>query len=441
MGLALNGGMPALWRLRASWPEHSSPGAVASGCSQQSPVSGAVRRVALLFNAQQIYDREIIAGIGDYFRSTRVEWDVFIEEEVRHRPDALAGWNVDGIIANFDDPSICAALRGSRVPVVAVGGSYEDPQMYPANVPYVATDNFRLVKLAQEHLIEVGLPQLALYSLPESPVNLWAQERERAFQKLEPSGLIYRGLPASNREWGKALEQLMDWIASLPKPVGIIATNDHRARHLLQVCSMAGISVPEEVAVVGIDNDPVTHSLLRIGLSSVRQGTQEMGYTAARFLHELLQGARLQGQRVLVPPVSLNVLASSMHTRAYSPLVMRALHYIRQHGCHGIRTEQVASYVGVSRSTLENAFKAGMGTTIHSVLLQHRLDVARDLLRNSDLSAVEIARRAGFKTPQYMHFAFKRELATTPAAWRTQAAQYRQEAEQSERMGHMQAVA
>ena len=92
MGLALNGGMPPSWRLRASWPEQSSPGAVASGCSRLTPVSGAVRRVALLFNAQQIYDREIIAGIGDYFRSTRVEWDVFVEEEVRHRPDALAGW-------------------------------------------------------------------------------------------------------------------------------------------------------------------------------------------------------------------------------------------------------------------------------------------------------------------------------------------------------------
>lgn len=415
MGSALKGGMPASWRLH---PSRSDTGGAAS-CNRATPVSGAVRRVALLFNAQQIYDREIIAGIGDYFRSTRVEWDVFVEEEVRHRPDALSGWKVDGIIANFDDPSICAALRGARVPVVAVGGSYEDPQMYPANVPYVATDNFKLVKLAQEHLIEVGLPQLALYSLPESSMNRWAQERERAFQKLEPRGRIYRGLQASNREWGEALEQLMDWIASLPKPVGIIATNDHRARQLMQACSMAGFSVPEEVAIVGIDNDPVTHSLLRIGLSSVRQGTQEMGHTAARFLHEMLQGARLQGQRVLVPPLNLNVLASSLHTRAYSPLVMRALHYIRQHGCHGIRTEQVASHVGVSRSTLENAFKTDMGTTIHSVLLQHRLDVARDLLRNSDLPAVEIARRSGFKTPQYMHVAFKRELATTPAAWRT----------------------
>ena len=90
-----------------------------------------------------------------------------------------------------------------------------------------------------------------------------------------------------------------------------------------------------------------------------------------------------------------------------------------------------------------------MGTTIYSVLLQHRLDVARDLLRNSDLPAVEIARRAGFKTPQYMHVAFKRELATTPAAWRTQEAQDVQEAQETEqtpmgrigRMGRMQAVA
>jgi LacI family transcriptional regulator len=377
--------------------------------------------VALVFNAQKIYDREIIAGIGEYFRSTRVEWDVLIEEDVRQHGSELGGWGVDAIIANFDDPTICAALRGAQVPIVAVGGSYEDPQMYPANVPYVATDNFRLVKMALEHLVEAGLPHLALYSLPESPLNRWAQERERAFQRLEPQGRIYRGSQSSVQAWGSSLAQLVDWIDALPKPVGIIATNDSRARQLLQACSAAGISVPEEVAIVGIDNDPLTHCLSRIGLSSVRQGTHEMGRTAARCLHELLQGARLQGQRVVVPPAGLNVLESSLHTRTYSPMVMRALHYIRKHACDGIRTEQVASYAGVSRSTLENAFRADLSTTIHAVMLRHRLDVARELLRNSDLPSGEIARRAGFKTPQYMHVAFKRELDTTPAAWRTQA--------------------
>jgi len=127
----------------------------------------------------------------------------------------------------------------------------------------------------------------------------------------------------------------------------------------------------------------------------------------------------LDGCKVVVPPAGLNALASTLHTHTYSPMVMRALHYIRQHACHGIRTEQVASYAGVSRSTLENAFRTDLGTTIHSILLKHRLDVARDLLCNSDLPSGEIAKRSGFKTPQYMHVAFKRELATTPAAWRT----------------------
>jgi LacI family transcriptional regulator len=398
-----------------TWATRKSKG------SQASPSPRKVHRVALLFNANQIYDREIIGGIGDYFRSTRVEWDIFVEDDVNARLNGLSKWEGDGIIANFDDPTICNALRGSKVPVVAVGGSYEDPQMYPATLPYVATDNFKLIKMAQEHLIEASLPHLALYSLPESPMNRWAQEREKAFQKLEPKGRIYRGATSSSQDWGSALAQLIDWIASLPKPVGIIATNDNRARHLMQACSTAGISVPEEVAIVGIDNDPLTHSLLRIGLSSVRQGTTEMGRTAARFLHELLQGARLQGTQVIVPPVGLNALASTLHTQAYSPMVMRATHFIRQQACHGVRAEQVASYAGVSRSTMESGFRKYLGTTVHSVLLKHRLEVACDLLRNSDFSLVEIAKRSGFKTTQYMHVAFKRELATTPSEWRNRA--------------------
>ena len=420
MGFALESTVSRTWMLKSAWPAQQTSTTNASINHPPCPSPRKAHRVALLFNAQRIYDREIISGIGDYFRSTRVEWDVFVEDDVNFRLNGLSNWKGDGIIANFDDPSICTALRGAAVPVVAVGGSYEDPQMYPATVPYVATDNFKLIKMAQEHLIEASLPNLALYSLPESSMNRWAQEREKAFQKLEPKGRIYRGTQVCGQDWSTALDPLIDWIASLPKPVGIIATNDNRARHLMQACATAGISVPEEVAIVGIDNDPLTHSLLRIGLSSVQQGTLEMGHTAARFLHQLLQGARLEGHRVMVPPAGLNALASTLHTQAYSPMVMRALHYIRQHACNGIRAEQVASYAGVSRSTLENGFRTDLGTTVHAVLLKHRLEVASDLLRNSDLPSVEIAKRSGFKTPQYMHVAFKRELATTPAAWRTQ---------------------
>jgi len=212
--------------------------------------------VALLFNANKFYDREIIAGIGAYVRSTREEWDLVVEEDFRARLTDIAQWQGDGFIADYDDPEISKALAGTKLPVVAVGGSYADASNYPKGMPYVATDNFLMVKLAHDHLVEAGLPRLAMYSVPEAAGNRWAQERETAFARLAPQGRIYCGIQTSAVQWNSAIENLVDWISSLPKPVGIIAITDARARHLMHACMVAGLAVPEQVAIIGIDNDP-----------------------------------------------------------------------------------------------------------------------------------------------------------------------------------------
>jgi LacI family transcriptional regulator len=388
----------------------------------------APHRIALLFNANKVYDREIISGIGGYLQSTRVAWDLFLEEDFRCRLDGIEHFEGDGIIADFDDPTVCDALRNFRLPVVAVGSSYEDEAGYPAGIPYIATDNAKLVSLAYTHLLGAGLPNVALYSLPEAAENRWAQERERAFAALcraEHDGRaaeIYRGLPTSAPVWNRALEALTAWLVALPKPVGIIAVTDARARHLLQACVLAGIPVPEQVAIIGIDNDPLTRTLARIPLSSVIQGTQEMGRTAAHLLHRMLLGARFPGRRILVPPVGINVLESTRHEPLSSPYVMRARHFIRQYACQGIRTEQVADYVGVSRSSLEDYFRRELHCTVHQEILRHKLDAAKTLLAQRDVSSAEVAIRCGFTSLQYMYAVFRRELNCTPREYQAQAA-------------------
>ncbi|EPN63991.1 xylose operon regluatory protein, partial [Pseudomonas syringae pv. actinidiae ICMP 19079] len=132
-----------------------------------------VHRIALLFNGSKIYDRGIISGIGNYLSSTRVSWDLFLEEDFLCRLKGIERWQGDGIIADFDDPLIGEALAGIRLPVVAVGGSYQDERAYPKGIPYVATDNHALIKAAYEHLIEAGLTRFACFSLPEAQANRW----------------------------------------------------------------------------------------------------------------------------------------------------------------------------------------------------------------------------------------------------------------------------
>ncbi|MFJ2990085.1 XylR family transcriptional regulator [Collimonas sp. NPDC087041] len=384
-------------------------------------------RIALLFNANKIYDRGIITGIGNYLSSTRASWDLFLEEDFRCRLPGIERWHGDGIIADFDDPAVCEALSDTRLPVVAVGGSYQDEADYPQNIPYVATDNFKLIKLAYDHLIEAGLTRFACFSLPEASVNRWAQEREKAFQRLmQRDGMdaeIYRGVSTSAPAWDTAVEQQIAWLHSLPKPIGIIAVSDARARQLLQACLSAGIAVPEQVALIGIDNDPLARTLTRVPLSSVIQGTEEMGRTAAHLLHQMLHGVQLGGSCILVPPIGINVLASSQHEPLSHPHVMQALHFIRQYACQGIKTEQVADYVGVSRSSLESYFRRELGRSVHDEILRFKLDAAKTILEHETRSIADIAVSCGFTSVQYMHAVFKRELGCTPREYQERTAQ------------------
>lgn len=381
-----------------------------------------VHRIALLFNANKMFDHEVTAGIAAYFGSTRAAWDLFLEEDFRLRLSGIEHWQGDGIIANFDDPAVAAALSRTSVPVVAVGGSYADPAKYPAGVPYVATDNFKLVELARQHLIDVGLQRFAMFSVPATGENRWAQERENAFRSLmrgdQLDAGIFRGCGTSVRSWDEAVQGQIEWLRGLPKPVGIIAVSDARARQLLQACIIAGIEVPEQVAIIGIDNDPLVRRLTRIPLSSVIHGAQEVGRAAAHLMEQMLHGVRPPNTPIVVPPAGVDVHASSLYQLIKHPNVMRARHFIRQYACQGIKTEQVAEHVGVSRSTLDADFRHELGCSVHDVILSFKLNAAKAGLESGDCSIADVALGSGLTSIHNMHRVFKRELGCTPRAYR-----------------------
>ena len=378
-------------------------------------------RITLLFNANKVYDRQVVEGVGEYLQASQTDWDIFIEEDFRCRIDNIREWLGDGVIADYDDLAIEDLLNKVNVPIVGVGGSYHHDTDYP-RVHYIATDNFALVESAFLHLKEKGLQRFAFYGLPLSSGKRWAQEREHAFRQLVAQeryqGVVYQGLETAPENWQHAQNRLADWLQTLPQNTGIIAVTDARARHLLQVCEHLKIPVPEKLCVIGIDNEELTRYLSRTALSSVAQGTRQMGYQAAKLLHRLLGNEPMALQRILVPPVKVIARRSTDYRSLRDPAVIQAMHFIRFHACKGIKVEQVLDAVGMSRSNLEKRFKDETGETIHAMIHSEKLERARGLLVSTSLAINEISQMCGYPSLQYFYSVFRRSYGSTPKSYR-----------------------
>lgn len=383
-------------------------------------------RIALLFNVNNGYGRDMIAGLAHYKETHQLNWDLFVPDDFRHRLDDIGQWQGDGIIADFDDPAVVRAVRDCSAPVIGVGGSYADAADYGTSVPYVASDNGRIVALAHEHLIEAGLGAFALYSVPPGPDRRWALERERAFERRmrrdHGDANIYRGCDNGLGDAQRGMDELVQWLLSLPRPVGILAVTDDRARQLMQACAQAGLVVARDVAIIGIDNDPLARALAAVPLSSVIQGTEEMGRAAAGLLHRALRGEALAGKRVLVAPAGVNAAASTQRGALHHPHVTRALHFIRHQARRGIKSEQVADFVGICRSGLDAQFRRELGKSVHEEILHFKLEQAKQYLASGELKIADVALQCGFTSVQYLYTVFAREIGCTPRAWQEQAA-------------------
>lgn len=381
-------------------------------------------QIALLFNANKVYDREVMAGIGEYIQTSKTAWNVFLEDDFVHRELSLDQHHLDGIIADFDNPDLAQKLQHCPVPVVAVGSSYQNPQHYPPNIPYIATDNDAILQVAFEHLQRKGINHFAFYGLPDPGFQHWSNERRMAFERImqhnnyQPE--IYLGQETHSANWQQAQQQLSEWITALPKHTGIIAVTDARARHLLQTCDLLDIPVPDQLCIIGIDNEELIQAFSRVSLSSVVQGTKNMGYQAAKLLHAQLENRPIKQYQYLIPPLRIEARTSTDYRSIQDPLVIQALHYIRVNACSGIKVEQVLDYVKASRSNLENRFRTETGKTIHQVLHDEKMNKAKQLLTDTDIAIQEIAEVCGYPSVQYFYFVFKKEFNQTPNEYRLQ---------------------
>jgi LacI family transcriptional regulator len=218
--------------------------------------------------------------------------------------------------------------------------------------------------------------------------------------------------------WEEELDRLSQWLATLPRPVGIMACNDVRGKEVLDGCSHCGLAVPEEVAIVGVDNDELLCELCDPPLTSVVPAPDTIGYEAAQWLDQWMAGQQPLPSPRLVAPRGIATRQSTDILAVADPEVAAALRRIRQAACDGLTVDGILRDVPVSRSILERRFRKFLGRSPQAVIRQTQLKRVQQLLGETDLPLAQIADLAGYKHVEHMCVVFKRELHETPGQYR-----------------------
>ncbi len=364
--------------------------------------------------------RDILRGIGQYVRERRA-WALFHEPRSLEEsgPRWLATWRGDGIIARVQNHQIANLVKQTGLPVVDVLGLVPE-----AGIPLVHVDDREIASLAAEHLRERGFRHFGFYGLSEEN---WSARRRDCFRDcLGDSGrnLTVFEQPRHERSeasWDDRENELAQWIVLLPKPVGVLVCSDQRGLNFLEACRRAGVAVPDEVAVVGVDNDEALCEIANPPLSSVWPAHNQVGYEAAALLDRLMAGETAPAAPTLITPGGVKTRQSSDVLAVEDRNVARALQFIRGRACGGLNVDEVAEAAGLSRSVLQRRFREILGKTVHGAILDIRLKRASELLTETELPLIDVAEQSGFKHQEYLGAVFRAHTGKTPAQFRREA--------------------
>ncbi len=395
---------------------------------QVSPVGHATGkpRVLLTFNSQYPESTAMLAGIAHY-TSQRDPWSVFVDQI--GRPDLDAAWLLedawDGVISRHTGPELVEACAERGIPLVDLNDS---PPF--VGVPKIRPDNFEIGRLGASYLIERGFRHFAFCGRGHEG---WARERrhgyvarlaERGFDctVFEPADPPAHTPPVNHQQ----IQILADWLKSLPKPVAVMACHDARALQLLDAGRVAGVSMPEEAAVLGANNDSAYCDLAAPSLSSVATNPFLSGYRAAETLAALLVGLPPRSFDDRIAPVRVISRRSTDVMAIPDKHVAAALRYISLHACEGITVDEVLPHAAVSRSQLEKKFRTYLGRSPQAEIRRMQVLKIRQLLAETEFPLKRIAELTGFDYPEYMCVVFRRFTGETLGAFRkrTQFAGY-----------------
>jgi LacI family transcriptional regulator len=362
-------------------------------------------KVILLVETSRAFGRDLLHGIARYSK-LHGPWAFYREpRNLKSHIPHLKNWNANGIIMR--NSVFSKELFGLKIPTIMV---LHHPKSL-GDLPTVATDGKSISKLAAEHLLSKGLRNFAFCGFDEF---YWSNERLFFFRKyIEDAGFNLTSydeqIKRKFKTWEKEQLQMADWIKILLKPVGILACNDDRGNHVLEACKIAKLSVPDEVSVIGVDNDTLLCDLTDPPLTSVALNTESAGFYTAELLDKLMHSQPVSNKQIVVSATHVVCRQSTDILAIDDQEVSDAMRFIRQNAKVKIPIDEIVNKTSLSRRSLELRFRKLLHHSILDEIRKVRADLIAKMLIETDLPISEITAAFDFTDQEHISRYFKKE--------------------------------
>ncbi len=308
-------------------------------------------------------------------------------------------------------------LSALDIPVVNVSGI----QLQGVEFPKVTNDLVASARIAADHFLARGFRSFAYFSL--HGLEYVAKHQQAFSESVSKSGstcavLAVDPVKGAEPDWNLDLAKLGTWLKTLPKPVAVLTWNPSSAREIIFASQAANLLVPEDVAVLSSSDDNLLCRLLDVDISALLVAAETLGLEAARILDRLMCGQESPKKPILIPPLGVVTRQSTDTLAINDRAVVKAVSFIRENLSQPLHVAEIARHAGVSRRVLERRFHYHLDRSPAEEIRRARLRKAQELLLNTDMLVPELSEAAGFGSPEYMAYVFRKECNMTPVEYR-----------------------